>query len=136
MATATVLINGQAIGTSTNVGNNLFSINQVTLQPTTTAFYLDAKIANGATAGAVDHNQKIVIHYSITNYTVTAAEAPNTLNHTSHSLSLRPRNGASAERIMQSDLEVAAGAQKISCWVDAPTFPVAGALTVTLVELP
>ena len=134
--TETILINAQAIGTSTNVGDNKFSINPVTLQSTTTAFYLDVKLANGATAGAIDRNQKVVVYYSITSYTVTAGEAPFTLGETSRYVKLTPRDGASKEVIAQSSLEPAGGGSDILCWVSAPTFPVAGALTVTLIELP
>ena len=136
MATETVLISAQSIGTSTNIGDGKFSISPVTLQTTTTAFYLDVKLANGATAGEIDKNQKVVVYYSITAYTVTSAEAPFTLGQASRYVSLTPRSGPSKEVIMQSSLEPAGAGSDILCWVSAPTFPVAGALTVTLVELP
>lgn len=136
MATETVLINAQSIGTSTNVGNNKFSINPVTLQASTTAYYLDCKLANGATAGDMDKGNTTFVRYANTAYTVTAAEAPHTLAQVSRYVKVVPRDGASKEVIAQSSLEPAAGGTDILCWVDAPTFPVAGALTVTLVELP
>lgn len=136
MSTETVLINAQSVGTGSNKGNSLFSINPVTLQATTTAFYLDCKVVNGATAGEIDHNFQVFVRYSITSYTVTAAEAPATLAHTSRFVKIMPRSGASKERIMQSSLEPAGAGSDILCWVDAPTLPVAGTLTVTLIELP
>jgi hypothetical protein len=136
MATETVLINAQSIGTSTNVGNNKFSINPVTLQTSTTAFYLDVKLANGATAGDIDPGLTPFIRYANTVYTVTAAEAPNTLGQAARFVKIVPRSGASKEVIAQSSLEPAIGGSDVLCWVDAPAFPVAGALTVTLCELP
>lgn len=136
MATETVLINAQSVGTGSNKGDNLFSIAPVTLQATTTAFYLDVKLANGATAGDIDANQKIVVYYSPTCYTVTAAEAPLTLAQTARYVALRPRPGASKEVINQSSLEPVGSGSDILCWVSSPAFPIAGALTVTLIELP
>lgn len=136
MATETVLINAQSVGTSTNVGDSKFSINPVTLQTGTTAFYLDCKLANGATAGDIDRGQQIKVWYSNTVYTLTAAEAPLTLGQTARFVKLTPRNGASKEVINQSSLEPTIGGADILCWVDVPAFPVAGALTVTLCELP
>lgn len=136
MATETVLLNAQAIGTSTNKGNNLFSINPVTLQTSTTAFYLDCKIVNGSTATEIDPNLESVVRYANTVYTVTAAEAPFTLGQASRFVKIRPRSGASKETIAQSTLEPAIGGSDILLWVDQATLPVAGTLTVTLCELP
>src|ERR1035437_7878120 len=131
--TTTLVISAQSVGTGTNKGNGLFSIAQVALQATTTAFVVSGQLTNGA--GPVDPNQQIRIWYSPTPWTVTAGNAAAQLNKTARYVDIKPNPNASAVTITDSSLEPVTGAN-FNLWVDAPTFAIAGALSVNLVELP
>ena len=131
--TPTTLINGQSVGTGANIGNNILSQAQTAFQASTTAFVITAKLTNGN--GPVDPGQQIRIWYTSTQHTVTAGNAPTQLNKTARYVDVKPNPGANAVTINDSALEPITGAN-LNLWCDVATYPLAGTLTVILVELP
>lgn len=131
--TTQACIAAQSVGTSTNFGNGILSINPLTIGGTTTAYVVNVQLANGA--GPVDPNQMITIRYTTTMRTVTAANAPVQLAQTQHTITIRPSPNASVTQIVDSALEPVTGS-KFHLWADVPAYPLAGTLTVDLVELP
>ena len=127
-------ISGQSIGTSTNVGNNLFSIAPKTFAATTTAYVVNAQVTNGSTKGQ-DKGNVIRVWYTSTMRTVTNTDAPTKLGLTARYVDVRPQSSASLIRIVDSSLEPITGS-KFHCWVDTPNLTEACTLDVDLVELP
>ena len=126
-------ISGQSFGTSTNVGNNKFSINPLTLSASTTAYVVNVQVTNGTAGGAPQ--QEIRVWYTTTMRTVTAANAPSYLSATARYVDVRLSVKTADLRIKDSSLEPVTGSY-FHCWVDAPTLDVAATLSVDLVELP
>ncbi len=126
-------ISGQSFGTSTNVGNNKFSINPLTLGAGTTAFVVNVQVTNGTAGGAPQ--QEVRVWYTTTMRTVTAANAPLQLASTARYVDVRLSERTGGVVIKDSSLEPVTGS-KFHCWVDAPTLDVAASLSVDLVELP
>lgn len=131
--TTTLVINGQSIGTSTNKGNGVFSINQVSFQSTSTAFVVSVKLVNGASP--VDPSQRVRVWYTSTSWTVSATNAPLQIGKTARYVELTPVAQANGTSICDSSLEPITGAS-FNLWVDAPSFVAAGSLSINLVELP
>lgn len=131
MATVTAAINGQSVGTSTNVGNGLFGY-KLTKQAASTTFLVSALLVNGA--GAVDPRAEIVITYASSPRNLTAAQALAQLRTVKHlHIKPSPTPGASVE--FSTELETMKG-DYVYLWADVPAMPVAGTLTVNTVELP
>lgn len=126
-------ISAQSFGTSTNVGDNLFSINPLTLSTATTAFVVNAQVTTGALR--TDKGNTIRVWYTTTMRTVTAANAPIQLGATAHFVDVRIHETPALIRIVDSDLEPATGL-KFHCWVSAPNQPAAGTLSVDVIEYP
>lgn len=131
--TTQTAINAQSMGTGANIGNGKFSIAPLTLAATTTGYVVNAKLVNGV--GIVRRNQPTRIWYTTSLFVLTAAAALAQLQQTAHSLDIVPAPDTAGTAIKDGMLEPATGPY-FYCWVDAPTFDIAAALTVTLVELP
>lgn len=131
--TTQVAINGQSVGTGSNVGDNKFSISPLTIGGTTTAYVVNIKLVNGA--AGYDRNQVIRVWHTTTTQTVSATDAPKHLNQTARYVDIRPGQDSAAVQIVDSDLEPVTGAN-FHCWCTVPKYSVAATLTVTLVELP
>ena len=130
-------ISGQSFGTSTNVGNDKFSINPLTLGAGTTAYVVNVQVTPGA--GPLDMNQEVQVFYTTTMRTVTAANAPYTLGQSARYVTIKCAAGqqaiASVAISKDSTLEPVTGS-KFHCWVNAPKLETAASLSVDLVELP
>lgn len=129
--TTQTAISAQAFGTSTNVGNGKFSISPLTFAGTTTAFVVSV-LVDLADNEPFSKTTKLRVWYTSTYATVTAGDAVSKLGQTARYVDVvldRPI------AIVDSSLEPLTGT-KFHCWVDAPTQVGAGAVTVTLVELP
>ena len=130
------LISAQSVGTSTNIGNNKFSINPVTLAAGTTAFVINAQLTTPSTTTALqDKGQALRVWYTTTIRTVTAANAPFTLGQTARYVDIRPGQVAGLAFSIDSTLEPKTGSL-LHCWCDVPAFTVAHTLSVDVVELP
>ena len=125
-------ISGQSFGTSTNIGNDKFSINPLTLGAGTTAYCVNVQV----TAGTAGQGSQIEVRvwYTTTMRTVTAANAPIQLKTTARYVDIRLNNGSGLITIKDSALEPATGS-KFHCWVEAPKLDVAATLDVDLVEI-
>lgn len=128
--TTTTLIAAQSFGTSTNIGDNKFSIAPVTLQATTDRYVISAKV----TFGAQEKRQaaEVMIYFATCYETTTAANAPSQLGQAAIVMSVKPPVEG---LVVKED----SGWQKpvggfLNCWVSAPTLSVAATLTVTLTE--
>lgn len=126
-------ISSQSIGTSTNVGDGKFSINPLTLAGTTTAYVVNVQWTNGT--GVFPKRDTVVVWYTTTMRTVTAADAPQKLAQTARFVEIRPAQGSGLIAIKDSSLEPVTGS-KFHCWVSVPNLTVAATLDVDLVELP
>lgn len=126
-------IAGQSIGTSTNTGDDLFSISPLTLAASTTAFVVNMQITSGA--GPTGPQQDIRVYYTTTIRTVTSALAPQQLGPTARFVELRVPQKGGQVAIRDSSLEPVTGS-KFHCWVSCPGIPTAASLTVDLIELP
>lgn len=129
--TTTTVINAQSFGTSTNVGNDKFSISPVTLAAPTTAFVVAVR-ANNTAPNPHDPKQVVRVHYTTTTFTVAQADAPLQLGPTNRYVDVQLNRPVA---IRDSSLEPVTGS-KFHCWVDAPNLSVAATLDVVLVELP
>lgn len=126
-------ISGQSFGTSTNIGNNKFSIAPLTLADATTAIVVNAQWTNGA--GPLNPSARLVVWFNTTMRTVSAANAPFTLKQGAEFVVVEPHSDSSKIASKNSELAIKAGAN-FHCWVDAPTLPTAATLSVDVVELP
>ncbi len=134
MSTTQSAISAQSFGTSTNIGDNKFSINPLTLGIGTTAYVVNVQVTTGSVS-SVDKNQKVRVWYTTTMRTVTAANAPTQLGMTAHFVDVRPHPTPLLVRILDSDAEVVTG-RNFHCWVSAPTLPTTATLSVDVTELP
>lgn len=101
------------------------------MQTTSTAFVVNVKYVGGS-GQAQSQTQRLRVWYTCCFATITAALAPEQLGQTAHYVDVvLDRNTAFCD----SQLEPVTGT-KFYCWVDAPNQSVAGAVTVTLIELP
>lgn len=130
--TTTNAINGQSIGTSTNVGEGKFP-QKVTLAATTTAFIVTLRLTNGA--DTYMQKNEIVVWYSTSSFSITAAAAVAALRPTARYISIKPPQGAGVVAIKDSSLEPVTGGF-LYLWCDLPTFLTAATLDVNTVELP
>lgn len=130
--TTTASISSQSIGTSTNIGEGKFP-QKITAVATTTAFVICPRITNGA--GDYNPASELVVWYSSSSYSVTAAQAAVQLRPTARFVSLKPSPKGSGVVIKDSTLEPLTGPY-IYLWCDVPTFSVAATLDVNVVELP
>lgn len=128
------LIAAQSFGTSTNVGNNKFSIAPATLAAATSAFVINAQITAPAT-GFAGHGTVVRVWYTTTMRTVTAANAPLTLAATARYLDIACPDGASLVVSKDSALEPKTGSS-LHVWVEAPPCALAHTLAVDVVEVP
>ena len=126
--TTQTAINAQSFGTSTNVGNDKFSITPLTFGGTTERYVVSVKTVGAA---GVLTPRKLRVWFATTPYTVTAAAAPYHFKNPRY-VDVEVNNGTV---IVDSLVEECKGS-KFHCWVDAPKLEVAATITVTLVELP
>lgn len=129
--TTQTAINAQAFGTSTNVGNGKFSISPLTLAATTTAFVVCVKVDLGDSQPK-SQTTKLRVWYTTCYESVAAGVAVAQLQQTAHYVDVVLNDDILR---VDSELEPITGGF-FNCWVDAPNQAVAGALTVTLIELP
>lgn len=131
--TVTAAINGQSVGTSTNIGDDKFP-QKVTCQSGTDRFFIEATLLNGA--GGYDPAQALVVFYTSYSQSVTANAAMIALlRQMARRLDVKPRREAGATQIKVSDLEPLSGPY-IYLWTQVPTVSVAQTLTVNVVEGP
>lgn len=125
-------ISGQSIGTSTNIGEGLFP-QKITLNAATTCFVITPRITNGA--ASYDPANEIIVRYSTSSFSITAAQAVSQLDCTSRyvPVKMKPNNGAVA--IKDSSLEPVTGGY-LYLWCEIPKLSVAATLDVNVVELP
>jgi hypothetical protein len=126
--TTQAAINGQSFGTSTNVGNNKFSITPLTFGGTTERYVVSVKTVGAA---GVLTPRYFRVWYATTPYSVDAANAPYHFKNPRY-VDVEVNNGTV---IIDSLVETCKGS-KFHCWADAPKLEVAATLSVTLVELP
>lgn len=130
--TTTTAVNAQSIGTSTNVGENLFAY-KLTPQSTTDRFFIEAILTNGA--GGYDVSSKIYIRYACHSVDMTAALAPPILRSGSRFLEVIGSSSAGQVTARTSLLEPLAAAY-VYLWVDVPNQTVAQTITVKVIEGP
>lgn len=130
--TVTASIGSQSIGTGSNVGNDKFA-QKVTCASGTTAFLIEAKVTNGASA--YDPSLRPMIWYASSSFSVTAAAAVDLLRNAARYLEVIPSPNGSVARIRATELETIRGGY-IYIWCDIPTVTVAQTLDVDVVELP
>jgi len=128
------ILSGQSIGTGSNIGNGKFSIAPLTFGGTTTAYTVAVKLTNGTTGG-LDKAQTVRVWFASCYATLTAAQALVQLRQEASYVDIRPSPEVAGIAIINSELMPVQGA-KFYAWVDAPTYPTAGTLDVTLVESP
>jgi len=131
MATVTAAINGQSVGTSTNVGDGLFGY-KLTKQAASTTFLIAASLTNGA--GAVDPRGEIVITYASSPQSLSTAQALAQLRTLKH-LHVKPSPTPGGIVEYSTELETMKG-DYVYLWANVPAMTVAGTLTVRTVELP
>ena len=129
--TATAAIASQSIGTGSNVGSALFP-QKITLQAATTALVLEARIVNGA-GFRHDERQGVEVWYAVSNISFTAAAAVLALKQSAKHLFIKAGPKGLDDAVKQSDLVSAIGAY-LYIWCEVPTFPVAAALSVSVLE--
>lgn len=130
--TTTNAISGQTIGTSTNKGEGLFP-QKVTLQAATTAYVITIRLTNGA--DAYISKAEVIIWYSTSSFSITAAQAVLQLKPTARYVTIKPSSLGSAILIKDSSLEPVTGGF-LYLWCDIPTVVTAQTLDVNTVELP
>jgi len=130
--TTTNAISGQSIGTGSNVGEGKFP-QKVTIAATTTAFVITPRVTNGA--GEYIEASEVIIWYSGSSYSVTAAAAPELLRKTARFVSVKPSRNSSVAIAIDSSIEPVTGSY-IYLWCSIPTVTVAQTLDVNVVELP
>jgi hypothetical protein len=132
--TTTTVINAQSFGTGSNVGDGKFAANPVTLQATTTAYVVNAKVIGTAP----EPGEVVKVWYTTIFESTTAANAPKQLSQTARfvPVDLTNLDGAVSFTLKKdSFLEPVTGGF-FNCWVDAPKLSAAATITVTLIELP
>lgn len=125
-------ISSQSIGTGSNKGEGILP-QKITLAGTTTAFVITGRVTNGA--AAYDPANEVIIWYSTSSFSITAAAAAVQLRPTARYLSIKVSNLAAGVVIKDSSLEPVTGGY-LYLWCDIPTFSVAATLDVNAVELP
>lgn len=134
--TVTAAISSQSVGTSTNVGTAKFP-QKVTLQAGTARIAVVGQLTLGTTGAAVpDTGCRPRIWYanSPTSY-ADAATGAAACHATARYIDLVPGNVAGAVTEKGDGSQWVTGGY-LYIWVDQPKFPVAGSLTVNVVELP
>jgi hypothetical protein len=129
----TVALSAQSVGTAANVGNSLFPT-KVTLNAATITVALEIKLVNGAIQTKIDQRHRVRVYSAVTAESVTAANAPELLKYSCECTELIPPMDALDTKYKMSKPWKATGG--FFCfWVDVPAFPLAGALTVNVIEL-
>ncbi len=132
--TNTTVTNGQAFGTSTNIGDSKFPT-KTTKQTATTSFIISAQVTNGA---AVDPGAQVRVWFASTPFTyASAAAGMAALRQTAQFIDLRLANIASGVAEKISQLTTVNG-DDIYTWADVPKLPsgIAASLSIKLYELP
>lgn len=130
--TTTVAINGQSIGTSTNIGEDKFP-QKVTAQTLSDRFFIEGKIVNGA--DAYDPSNRVVVWYASCSESVTAAASVDLLRNTARRLEVVPSRRSGVSRTKVSDCEPLSGGY-IYLWTEVPKLATASTLTVSVIEGP
>lgn len=130
--TITQMLNGQTIGTGANKGEGLFAT-KLTLQSTTTAYVFTPRVTNGADSYLPKN--EIIIWYTTSSFSITAAQAVKQLKSTARYVSIKPSPDNAGVVIKDSSLEPNTGGY-LYCWCDIPTVTTAQTLDVNIVELP
>lgn len=131
--TTQTAINAQSFGTSTNIGDDKFSANPLTLGAATSAYVVNVKIIGTAP----EPNTEVRVWYTTCFETTTAANAPRQLGATARYIDTKMNQDGTTSFTSKKDsaLEPVTGGF-FNCWVSAPKLSAAATITVTLVELP
>jgi len=127
--TVTVLMNAVAVGGTGSQGSNA---TKTTLQAASTVVGLNAQLTNGA--GVMPNlSEPVKVYILVSSVSVTAAEAMAQGGHSAKCLEIRSDERPSGIRLETSELIPAVGGY-VYTWVEEPKMPVAGTLTLNLVE--
>ena len=130
----TAILSSQSIGTSTNIGNELtFSTSTMkkTLESTTAAFVVSARLTNGA--AGYNPSTRPVIHYATSPFDYAYTLAPAVFRNGARYLELVPSREGAAIVARASLPEIAAGTY-IYFWVEVPAVSTAQTLDISLTE--
>lgn len=130
--TTTAITAGQAIGTLTNIGADLFAT-RTAVQTTSDRFFVEAKVTNGA--GNYDQSKRIIVWFAPYSVSVTAALAPELLRNIARFVEVIPSKFGSVARVRTSLCEPLSGGY-IYVWCEIPTVTVAQSLDISLIEGP
>lgn len=130
--TTTVAINGESIGTGSNIGEGLFAY-KLTPQSTSDRFFVEAILTNGA--GGYNVSNKLRVIFACHSVSMTAADAVPILKSNARYMEVIASADAGQVIAKTSLLEPLAAAY-VYVWVNVPPQATAQTLTVKLIEGP
>lgn len=130
--TITDSISGQTgIGTGTYIGYGKFPT-KITAQTDTSGFIVSAKLTNGA--AAYHQNGVVRVFATSSNFSTTAALAPQQLRQQAVSFDVRPEPSSGLIAINKSELQVLTGGY-IYFWLELPKVATSQTLDVSVIEI-